>query len=347
MATSEGGRDHPDVATYVSDLSRRCTEALRGAVDGARRVVLLDAASYANVGDCAITLGTLAVLAAAGVDVEHVSSHRGYDPRAVRRSLPADGVVLLQGGGNFGDVWPRNQAFREQVWQDFPDHRVVQLPQSIHYEEPARADRARRLIERHGSVTVLARDRDAQRLAAELLGVSAPLVPDFAFGLGPLPTPDDAPDVEVLWLLRSDKESVTPATEVVGPDAAVEDWPRDRAGGHPPALRAWWALDRVARAAGGMPGARRVVRAATLPLARARVRGGTTLLGRGRRVVTDRLHGHILATLCGIPHVAVDNANGKIRSFMDTWPGLAEDFATFVPSLEGAEEAVGRLRQGW
>ena len=43
--------------------------------------------------------------------------------------------------------------------------------------------------------------------------------------------------------------------------------------------------------------------------------------GRGRVVVTDRLHGHILSTLCGLPHVIIDPVNHKITSYMKSWTG--------------------------
>jgi pyruvyl transferase EpsO len=36
-------------------------------------------------------------------------------------------------------------------------------------------------------------------------------------------------------------------------------------------------------------------------------------------VVTDRLHGHILSVLLGIPHVLMDNSYGKNESFYATW----------------------------
>ena len=43
-------------------------------------------------------------------------------------------------------------------------------------------------------------------------------------------------------------------------------------------------------------------------------------------MITDRLHGHVLALLMGIPHVVLPNTNGpdqvnKIDAFLDTWTG--------------------------
>ena len=54
-------------------------------------------------------------------------------------------------------------------------------------------------------------------------------------------------------------------------------------------------------------------------LARRRLRRGVRVLSTGRVVVTDRLHGHILALLLGIPHVVTDTAQGKISAFVEAW----------------------------
>jgi pyruvyl transferase EpsO len=53
--------------------------------------------------------------------------------------------------------------------------------------------------------------------------------------------------------------------------------------------------------------------------ARHRMRFGCGLLARGKVVVTDRLHGHILCLLLGIPNVVLDNNYGKLRHFHATW----------------------------
>lgn len=36
-------------------------------------------------------------------------------------------------------------------------------------------------------------------------------------------------------------------------------------------------------------------------------------------VVSDRLHGHIMALLLGIPNIILDNNNGKLSRYYETW----------------------------
>jgi exopolysaccharide biosynthesis predicted pyruvyltransferase EpsI len=46
---------------------------------------------------------------------------------------------------------------------------------------------------------------------------------------------------------------------------------------------------------------------------------GSRLLSRGRVIITDRLHGHILGLLLGIPQVLVGDRYGKVKSFYESW----------------------------
>ena len=72
-------------------------------------------------------------------------------------------------------------------------------------------------------------------------------------------------------------------------------------------------------------------------LAQQRIDRGLRLLGSARFVITDRLHGHILCTLMGIPHAVLDNSYGKIarfaRAFATVWDG--------VVLADGLTEAIG------
>ena len=65
-------------------------------------------------------------------------------------------------------------------------------------------------------------------------------------------------------------------------------------------------------------------------------------LAHGRVVVTDRLHGHILSTLAGIPHVVLDNASGKSRAMYETWTSSCES-VRFAEDLDGATALASEL----
>ena len=58
---------------------------------------------------------------------------------------------------------------------------------------------------------------------------------------------------------------------------------------------------------------------ANLWLARGLVRNAARQIMRADVLITDRLHGVILATVFGVPHVALDNTNGKVHAFHRDW----------------------------
>jgi pyruvyl transferase EpsO len=82
------------------------------------------------------------------------------------------------------------------------------------------------------------------------------------------------------------------------------------------------------------------------PLARYWVDRGCRILARGRVVVTDRLHGHVLALLMGIPSVVLPNANAKTRSFVDTWTHDVDGVVRADDAASGLAAARDLVAQG-
>src|SRR5512141_721889 len=102
----------PDcVAEQKAELRRVLDPLLRGTPG----VALLDFPSHSNVGDSAIWLGERALLRSIGAPVRYCADLESFDPEACRAAHPEGGAILLHGGGNLGDVWPRHQEFRERV----------------------------------------------------------------------------------------------------------------------------------------------------------------------------------------------------------------------------------------
>ena len=64
------------------------------------------------------------------------------------------------------------------------------------------------------------------------------------------------------------------------------------------------------------------------------------MLSAGRVVMTDRLHGHVLALLMGIPHVVLPDATGKTRGFYEQWTSNSD----LVQWADTQDEAIDRVR---
>ena len=298
--------------SLVRTLGARLEDTVRPLLRGVTRAALLDVPTHQNVGDSAIHLGTLALLRRTGVRVCYACSIETYSRETLARRL-GDGVILLSGGGSLGDLWPLHQQLRERVLADFPDVPVIQLPQSLHFRDAAALARARTAFGAHRHLTLLLRDDRSLAAARSAFDAPSEVCPDLAFALGPLPRPF-APRARVVWLARRDREAAPHADAGTHP---TFDW----------AVRRGSPLSRVERLGHRVTSAHPRIEPFThgplmrlgVMASRGRVRGGCAMLAAGDTVITDRLHGHILSLLLGIPHAVLDNSYGKVRSFYETW----------------------------
>ncbi len=310
-------------ADLIDALSRRLLTDLAPVLPPGTRVALLGHPAHANVGDTAIWLGQLELVRRLGLELVWVSDEHHVDAARLRHLLGRDGVVLITGGGNFGDLWPTMEAVRNEVLASCRGMKVVQLPQSICFVDERRANATRELLHGHGDVTVFLRDPISVAYAREVLQIEPHLTTDVAVVLGALPRPC-APSLDVVYLRRSDKESIHWTVPDLGHRVHVGDWPAAETE-WPGRLRALARIIDGGRRFGKLPGIgvalERQRARAFRPLADGVLALGVEHLSRGRVLVTDRLHAHLLATMLGLPNVVIDTNNAKVSGFVTTWTG--------------------------
>lgn len=310
----------------IRDLRQKISNQVRPLLDD-KPFALVDFPDHSNVGDSAIWLGETAFFAESGFAPAYCSSLKSHSSEHMKSAI-GDGTIFLHGGGNFGTIWKAHQDFRIDLLDSFPGRHIVQLPQSIHFEATDMVGETARAIERHGNFTLLVRDRPSLDLARRHFRCDTLLCPDMAFYLGPLER--KSPSHDVFYLMRTDLEgSVKGRAQHPGRSFAIDDWlEEDRS-----SIRMTTAMARLMSIGAG---ADRVRLTKYDRLARARLRRGISMLSSGRVVVTDRLHGHILSTLLGIPHVALDNSYGKLRNFILAWTKDTE----FLRTADTLDEAA-------
>lgn len=319
-AACDGTKSAPEAqgGALIRRLRAEICRVLDGELDGVRSFALLDFPDHANVGDSAIYLGEITWLRAwHGIAPAYVCTVDNFSADTLRRAVP-DGPIFLHGGGNFGDIWPHHQHLREAVLRAFPERRIVQLPQTIHFDDPSNLSRARDLIAGHGNILLLVRDRKSLELARTAFDCEVRLCPDMALALEPRIPPVWMVHPLVL-LLRSDRERAGRKADTPLPAGALaSDWLHES-----PYLREsmrWLSGLRVAVDGAGPVHDRNHHRERFYAaLAAHRVGRGLRLLGAGRSVITDRLHGHLLCLLLGLPHIVFDNRYGKLEGFISTW----------------------------
>lgn len=191
---SELGRHHK----MMDELKRRLV-SITAVMPSTRPVVYLDYPVHDNVGDLLIHQGSDAFLEDYGYEVlgrfsMHDFSRRGRDDEAAVVLKPSirdldrllartKSGLVLHGGGNFGDIWPQFQVFREIIIQRYPGTPIVILPQSIHFRSTDSRKRAARILCAHKQLSLFVRDEESLGFVRHDVGADGEVIPDMAHQL--------------------------------------------------------------------------------------------------------------------------------------------------------------------
>lgn len=299
------------------------------------RMLVFLAADYGNIGDLAITAAQKGFLerAAPGHRVIRVPISATREViSSLRRQVGSDDLITTIGGGNMGSLYPDIEELRQLVIRSFPSNRIVCFPQTLDWdgsEQSQRAlDRIVRVYSRHPDLHVHAREAVSydklRKLFSDRPTVKVGFAPDIVLGATAAELGAGSVDVPrgVLLCLRDDRErslgdahreALKCALTAVGLDAEVTD---THAGGSRLSFECCSELlaDKLTQFQGA------------------------------QLVVTDRLHGMILAALAGTPCLVLPNSNHKIRqTWMDWLRDVPQVRFVELGELAGIETVVREL----
>ena len=312
--------------------------AFRDVLDPNLPYALFDFPNHPNVGDSVIWQGEITALSLFFKRQPQITTQR-LKPWVSLPKLAPDVQILIHGGGNVGDLWEVAQIFRERLISEYPLNLIVQLPQSVLFQNPGNAQRFKDVLAGHENFVLMVRDNQSFQRAIGLHSGRILLVPDMALALNRIQRPN-SPKFEILALLRSDKEKSRKDNPEMLDQVEVVDWLSEPLG------LDWAFLEALTRIPGSSdafpnllhPWRTRVSDA----ISARRTRRGCELLSNGKVIITDRLHAHILCALMGIPHVILDNSYGKLSSFTDTWQTCPQQICMTANNLEEAYQIASK-----
>lgn len=300
-------------AVFMSALPLK-HDLLAGLI-GKRSFHYVDIPVHGNIGDLLIMHGTMAFYTKKKLRPRIIAPAMAYRSEWIRKGE----VVVFHGGGNFGDLyWDcGSQRLREQVVQAMPENRIIVLPQTLHFSSLEERKRSARLFRGHPDVHLCVRDEPSRQVAMEFSD-HVYLLPDMAHQLYPVKTPRNAASAGTLLISRTDEEKMDSAPAVAGKVSRTSDWPelvgtRER---HVDRFRR--AMRFLCRAGLGWS-ADRILSNAWMAYSGMLIADAIDLFAPHERIVTDRLHGHILACLMNKPSTVLDNFYGKNSSYVNAW----------------------------
>jgi exopolysaccharide biosynthesis predicted pyruvyltransferase EpsI len=327
---------------FLSEMQRKARNVLDGLIPEDAEIILLDYPGATNVGDSLIWLGEIAYLKSRKLKISYVCSIHNYNSATVKKAVSKRSVVLMNGGGNFGTMWQETHAFRLKVLNDLPNVPIVQLPQTVYFDNDSDVRIFNDAIKKQGNYTLIVRSQSSYEFAKKNFDTPIYLCPDMAFFIGHL-SHNQTVIVDRFILARVDRESSGDLLKYCtnlnkNLSYEVDDWLDAsfiekllyRLEKHTVLFRKWFDPNNL------------YLMLLWNYLSLQRLKRGVGKLSKGRVVVTDRLHAHILSILLGKPNVLIDNNYGKVKAFYHTWT-FNYPYAKLVNNSEGIESAIEAL----
>lgn len=284
---------------HISVLCSQICSALTPLVDA--DYVYLDLPYHANIGDAMIWMGTESWLCSLPFRCLLRASYSTFSfPK-----LKSEVIILMHGGGNFGDLWRQHQEFRLKVIQHYPNNRIIILPQTVYYSNPKFARHDAAIVRQYPNIIVCARDQRSFRfLKAFRFAKHVLLLPDMAFCADIKPIHNTK---EAILIKRTDKE-----------------WNESLADSLPAGIDVcdWCSIDKpdeIIKNLGSIQSPKEIDSYAFNVFLPHLIELGVRQLGSYKTIHTTRLHAAILGILLGKEVVLYDNSYGKNRAFYDTW----------------------------
>lgn len=264
--------------------------------DGKMRIWFLDAPAYGNVGDQAIAYGIRRFCKTVFPNAEIVEFQEDNVIRYLswlKKSVKPSSIIVLQGGGNLGNLYPRYEFIRRTIIRSFPKNKIIIFPQTLYFSNDKSGEyeaiMARKVYGINKRLIVFARDSKSYNKMKKIFPeTSIELCPDIVFSLNGLVSCQKRNGIGVC--MRNDKEKVisskqtekiiekiTESNEEKRMFDTVTDVEYPVTGKH----RERFVLDKLREFAAC------------------------------KMVVTDRLHGMIFSYITSTPCVAVANSTGK------------------------------------
>ncbi len=273
----------------------------------------------------------------------YASSAQEYSREKMREMLGDDPIVLRS--GYLGDQWDarggRRRPLFESIVRDFEDKRIIFMPQSVEYFDAEKAKQAMEVFANHPDITMFARDgRSLGNIQRMFPGCKSVLSPDVVFYLADVirEIPRHTPGDSILFLQRADWGcEVSGVPEEFGiPGLISHEWRAEMTADEQARFVSWWADYSRTREPDEEAYAESVYQAwKYLFLA-------VSQLTRHRLVITNRLHGHIMCSLLGIPHILLQGPYRKMTEFRRAWTQRLDNcrFAENVRQVKAAAEEL-------
>ena len=174
-----------------------------------KKIILMGSPEYNNLGDHAIAYATEFFIKDNISDVEYFEIPEKeilYNIKNLKKIINKEDILLLQGGGNMGDIYPDQVKIRKKIIKEFKDNEIIIMPQTIYFAK--KTSRLPYYYYKHQNLTIFTREKVSYEIVKNMYYKDRVyLVPDIVMYLiGKLKLEKNY-TTKVLVCIRNDKES--------------------------------------------------------------------------------------------------------------------------------------------
>jgi pyruvyl transferase EpsI len=274
-----------------------------------KKIFLIDAADYGNLGDQAIYMAELQYLKDNFSDYHIIDVGFGkFDNfvKIVEKYVGSKDIITLQGGGNFGNEYKRAENTRRKIIQSFPNNKIILFPQTMYFTADEDGERellkSQAIYSKHVDLTLIAREKTSYNLMKKHFSKNTVLLtPDIVLYLNK--SLSEEVRSGVLFCCRNDIEGILQENDK---KRILND------------LEKRFSKVTITDTIGENNFNS--------------VESKFTKFRQAQLVVTDRLHGMVFAAITGTPCIALSNYNYKVRGTYEWIKHL--NYIKFVDSID-------------
>jgi pyruvyl transferase EpsI len=179
-----------------------------------KKIIYLLSPLYGNMGDQAIAYGSLNFYKENFKDylILEFDRFRIYkDFFAIKNCLNKEDIIVLQGGGNMGNLYMQEEEPRRFIIKHFKNNMIISMTQTISFTNDQcgkiEKEKTKRIYNKHNNLILLAREDKSYDEMTKIFNAKIIEVPDIVFYLADTMDSDQKRTL-ITTCLRSDKESV-------------------------------------------------------------------------------------------------------------------------------------------
>lgn len=306
-------------SSKIKELRNIINERLLPLIDN--DYMYLDLPYYSNIGDLLIWKGTLNFLS----QIKYKCIYSSDADNFIKRNIKENIIIILQGGGNWGDLWEKHHIFRKKIVSMYPNNKIIVFPQTVYYQDKQKLLNDIEFYNNYPNVIICARDNVSYNLLkSNLKNNNILLVPDMAFWVDVKKC--NKSFSKILFAKRKDKELSLNSKlyNDIPISAEVHDWPTyeidiDRFIVNKIYHKFIVLFNKIDKHFNSNIRNKFIDLYWHVILRRYYINIGIKFLSKYSDIYSTRLHISILSILMGKNLHVIDNNYGKTSNFIDTW----------------------------